>query len=184
MFSRRKGLVIITAIALLAVASVVRIGQAQKSPPAKASLGGHAQLASNVAVVGRAVAFAETRPVRELMAQVGQVDLELQRETEEMNELNTVFNRKPNPHAPAQKDGALQSSFGPDGLFKLNIPSPIVVFEGLGVTNSAPPDNEGAVGPNDYVQIVNGGGVRIFDKIGLPPRPALNLITLIRAVGS
>jgi len=102
MFSRRIGLVIITAIALLAVASVVRIGQAQKSPPAKASPGGHAQLASNVAVVGRAVGFAETRPVRELMAQVGQVDLELQRETEEMNELNTVFNRKPNRDAPPQ----------------------------------------------------------------------------------
>src|SRR6266487_7092591 len=104
MFSRRKGLFIATTVALLAVASVVRIGQAQKSPSAKASSSGHAQLASNVAVVGRAVGFAETRPVRELMAQVGQVDLELQRETEEMNELNTVFDRKPNPHAPAQKD--------------------------------------------------------------------------------
>jgi len=44
-------------------------------------------------------------------------------------------------------------TFGPDGRFKLNIPSPIVVFEGLGVANSAPPDNEGAVGPNDYVAL-------------------------------
>src|SRR5437899_10930556 len=109
MFSRRIGLVIITAIALLAVASVVRIGQAQKSPPAKASAGGHAQLTSNVAVVVRAVGFAETRPVRELMSQVDQVDRELQREVEEMNELNTVFDRTPNPHRPAQKDGPLQS---------------------------------------------------------------------------
>src|SRR6266496_2847385 len=183
MFSRRKGLFIVTTMALLAVASVVRIGQAQKSPSAKASSGGDAQLASNVAVVGRAVGFAETRPVRELMSQVDQVDRELQREVEEMNELNTVFNRKPNPHAPAQKDGALQSSFGPDGLFKVNIPSPILVFEGLGVTNSAPPDNEGAVGPNDYVQIVNGGGVRIYDKNGVPRGPAFQLSTLFSAFG-
>src|SRR5438093_2163439 len=182
MFSRRKVLFIVTTVALLAVASVVRIGQAQKSPSAKASSGGHAQLASNVAVVGRAVGFAETRPVRELMAQAGQVDLELQRETEEMNELNTVFNRKPNPHAPAQKDGALQSVFGP-GLFKVNIPSPILVFEGVGVTNSAPPDTEGAVGPNDYVQIVNGGGVRIFDKNGVPRGPAFKLSTLFAPLG-
>ena len=131
MFSRRKGLFIVTTMALVGVASVVRIGLAQKSTSAKASSGGHAQLASGVAIVGRAVGFAETRPVRELMAQAGQVDRELQGENEEINELNTVIKRKPNPHAPAQRDGALQSSFGPDGRFKLNIPSPIVVFEGL-----------------------------------------------------
>ena len=183
MFSRRKGLFIVTTMALLGVASVVRIGQAQKATSAKASSGGHAQLASNVAVVGRAVGFAETRPVRELMAKVDQVDLELQREAEEINELNTVFHRKPNPHSPAQKDGALQSSFGPDGHFKLNIPSPILVFEGVGVTNSAPPDTEGAVGPNDYVQIVNGGGVQIFDKNGVARGPAFKLSTLFAPLG-
>src|SRR5438094_10631041 len=109
MFSRRIGLVIITVIALLAVASVVRIGQAQKPTSANASSGGHAQLASSVAVVGHAVGFAETRPVRELMSQVDHVDRELQEKAEEMNELNTVFDRKPNPHAPAPKDDALHS---------------------------------------------------------------------------
>ena len=181
MFSRKKGLFIVTILALVGVASVVRIGQAQKSTSAKASSGGHAQLASRVAIVGRAVGFAETRPVRELMAEVGQVDRELQGENEEINELNTVIIRQPNPHAPPQKDGALQSSFGPDGRFKLNIPSPIVVFEGLAATNFAPPDNEGAVGPNDYVQIVNGGGVRIFDKNGVPRGPAFQLSTLFSA---
>ena len=170
MFSRKKGLFIVTTMALLGVASVVRIGQAQKSTSAKASSGDHAQLASKVAIVGRAVGFAETRPVRELMAKVDQVDRELQEEDEEINELNTVFNRKPNPHAPAQKDGALQSSFGPDGQFKLNIPAPIVVFEGVGANGFAPPDTEGAVGPNDYVQIVNGRKVQIFDKNGVATR--------------
>jgi hypothetical protein len=183
MFSRRKGLFIVTTMALVGVASVVRIGQAQKATSAKASSGGHAQLVSNVAVVGRAVGFAETRPVRELMAKVDQVDLELQREAEEINELNTVFHRKPNPHSPAQKDGALQSAFGSDGHFKLNIPSPILVFEGVGVTNSAPPDTEGAVGPNDYVQIVNGGGVQIFDKNGVARGPAFKLSTLFAPLG-
>ena len=183
MFSRRIGLVIITVIALLAVASVVRIGQAQKPTSAKAASGGHAQLTSSVAVVGHAVGFAETRPVRELMASVSQTDRELQEKAEEKNELNTVFNRKANPHAPAQSDGALQSSFGSVSLFKLNIPSPILVFEGVGVTNSAPPDTEGAVGPNDYVQIVNGGGVRIFDKNGVPRGPAFKLSTLFAPLG-
>ena len=181
MFSHKKGLFIVTTVALLGVASVVRIGQAQKAPPAKASSGGHAQLASNVAIVGRAVGFAETRPVREIMAQVDQVDRELQGENEEINELNMVIKRKPNSHAPPQRDGALQSSFGPDGRFRLNIPSPIVVFEGVAATNSAPPDKEGAVGPNDYVQIVNASEVQIFDKNGVPRGPAFKLNTLFSA---
>jgi len=181
MFNRKKGLFIVTAMAALVIAFVVQIGQAQKSPPAKDPAADHAQLTSKVAIVGRAVGFAETRPVRELMAEKGQVDRELQGENEEINELNTVIVRQPNPNAPPQKDGALQSFFGPDGRFKLNIPSPIVVFEGLAATNFAPPDNEGAVGPNDYVQIVNGGGVRIYDKNGVPRGPAFQLSTLFSA---
>ena len=91
--------------------------------------------------------------------------------------------RRPNPNAPVQKDGALQSGFGADGHFKLNIPSPIVVFEGVGVNGSAPPDTVGAVGPNDYVQAVNGGGVRIFDKNGVPRGPAFKLSTLFAPLG-
>src|SRR6476646_4366697 len=129
MFTRRIGLFLVTVMALLAIVFIVRIGQAQKSPPAPAPAGSHATLASNVPVIGHAVGFAETRPVRELMDQVSKVDLELKEELEEKGELNTVFDRKANPHAPAQKDGALQSSFGPDGRFQLNIPNPIVVFE-------------------------------------------------------
>ncbi len=183
MFSRNRGLFIVTILALIGVAFVVRSGQAQKPTSAKAPAGKHAQLANHVATVGHAVGFAETRPVREIMAEINQVDFELKQQVEEMNELNTVFNRKPNPHAPAQKDGALQSSFGTDGHFHLNIPTPILVFEGVGVTNSAPPDTEGAVGPNDYVQVVNGGGVRIFDKNGVPRGPAFKLSTLFAGLG-
>ena len=181
MFNRKKGLFIVTAMAALVIASVVRIGQAQKAPPAKAPSAGHAQLASQVAIVGRAVGFAETRPVRELMAQAGQADRELQEKNEEINELNMTIKRKPNPYAPPQRDGALQSSFGLDGRFKLNIPAPIVVFEGVAANGFAPPDNEGAVGPNDYVQIVNATKVQIFDKTGVPRGPAFNLNTLFAA---
>ncbi len=93
MFSRRKGLFIITTVALLAVASLVRVGQAQKSPPVKTSPGGHAQLKSSVATVGRAVGFAETRPVREIMDQIDQVDRELLKAGREINELNSGFVR-------------------------------------------------------------------------------------------
>ena len=181
MFNRRKGLFIVTAMAALVIAFVVQIGQAQKSPPAKAPAADHAQLASKVAIVGQAVGFAETRPVRELMAEAGQADRELVEENEEINELNTVFHPKRNPHAPPQKDGALQSSFGPDGRFRFEIPDPIVVFEGIGANGFVPPDTEGAVGPNDYVQIVNATKVQIFDKNGVARGPAFNLNTLFAA---
>ncbi len=183
MFNRRRGLFIVSTVALLGVACLVRVGQAQKPTSTKAPAGQHAQVASGKAVVGRAVAFAETRPVREIMAQVDQVDRELQEDAEEINELNTVFVRRPNPNAPSQKDGALQSGFGADGHFKLNIPSPIVVFEGLGANGSAPPDTMGAVGPNDYVQIVNNTRVQIFDKNGVARGPAFNLNTLFAPLG-
>src|SRR5438093_13463846 len=123
MFTRRKVLFIVTTLALLGIAFAVRVGQAQKPTSAKAPSGGHAQLTSSVAVVGHAVGFAETRPVRELMSSVSQTDRELQEKAEEKHELNTVFNRKANPHAPAQSDGALKSSFGSVSVFKLSIPS-------------------------------------------------------------
>ena len=108
MFSRKKGLFIITTVALLGVAFVVRTGQAQKPTVGKAAGAGHAQLASNVPVTGRAVGFAETRPVREMMIAGDGIDPELKQNAEEINELNTVFVRTRRPDAPPQKDGALQ----------------------------------------------------------------------------
>src|SRR5438094_10549884 len=111
MFSRRKVLFIVTTLALLGIAFAVRVGQAQKPTSAKAPSGGHAQLASSVAVVGHAVGFAETRPVRELMASVSQTDREMQEKADEKNELNTVFNRQAKHHAPAQSVSALPQGF-------------------------------------------------------------------------
>ena len=54
-----------------------------------------------------------------------------------------------------------------------NIPSPITTFEGMGTglggftVQSAPPDTDGDIGPNHYVQIVN-SGVTIFNRTGTP----------------
>jgi len=81
MFNRRKVLFIVTTLALLGVAFAVRVGQAQKLTSAKSPSGGHAKLASSVPVVGHAVGFAETRPVRELMASMSQIDRELREKT-------------------------------------------------------------------------------------------------------
>jgi subtilisin-like proprotein convertase family protein len=51
----------------------------------------------------------------------------------------------------------------------INMPSPIVNFDGVSATGVLPPDTDGQVGPNHYVQIVNsssGAQVRVFDKSG------------------
>jgi subtilisin-like proprotein convertase family protein len=63
-------------------------------------------------------------------------------------------------------DPVVQTAFGgPD------IPTPITTFEGMGTglagfsVQSAPPDTDGDIGPNHYVQIVN-TGVTIFSRTG------------------
>ncbi|MGI8435394.1 MAG: dockerin type I domain-containing protein [Chthoniobacterales bacterium] len=185
MIGRKKRIFFITTIALLAGAFFVQTGQAQKSKSGQtaAPSAPHAVLASTVPVIGHAVGFAETRPVREIMAQSDAVDLELKEQAEEINELNTDFVRTKKADAPAQKDGALQSAFGPNGHFKINIPAPLFTFEGVGVNGSAPPDTTGAVGPNDYMEAVNGGGVRIYDKSGNPRGPAFRISSLFAPLG-
>jgi hypothetical protein len=66
-----------------------------------------------------------------------------------------------------QQDPVIQSAFGTGP----NIPTPTTTFEGQGAglagftVQSAPPDPDGDVGPNHYVQIVN-SGVTIFNKQG------------------
>lgn len=182
MLGRKRGIFFITLLAVIGLTFFVKSGQAQKTKAARAGAG-HAQLASNVPVVGRAVGFGVSRPVRELMNLADSFDLELKEKAEEINELNTKFNRTERPDAPPQKDGMLQSSFGKDGHFRIEIPSPILTFEGLGVNGSAPPDTVGAVGPNDYVEAVNGGGVRIYDKMGNPRGPAFRLSSLFAPLG-
>ncbi len=183
MFARRKELVLIAIITLIGAAFYAQPTEAQRPKQGKTRSGKLGGIVSNVPIVGHAVAFGETKPMRELASPDTNFDQQLKEQAEEVNELNTDFHPKPNRNAPPQTDGALQSSFGTDGHFKLNIPSPSLTFEGLGVNGSAPPDTEGAVGPNDYVQAVNGGGIRVFDKSGNPRGPAFKLSTLFAPLG-
>ncbi len=182
MFGGKRGLFFTTVSAVVGLTMFVKPGLAQKNAAGKSGVG-HAQLASTVPVVGRAVGFGESRPVRELMNVADAFDLEMKQKAKEINELNAKFSRTERLDAPPQKDGMLQSSFGVDGHLRLNIPTPILTFEGVGVNGSAPPDTVGAVGPNDYMEAVNGGGVRIYDKAGNPRGPAFRLSSLFAPLG-
>ena len=60
-------------------------------------------------------------------------------------------------------------------------------FEGLADTDNGtglvnPSDSNGAVGPNDYVEVVN-NRVRVYDKAGNPKTPPFRQSTLFAAVG-
>src|SRR6185295_11416798 len=92
---------------------------------------------------------------------------------EEINELNSFWEPTPKAGAPRQFDGALQ------GFARLPnvMPGPILNFDGTSVGNTAPPDTNGDVGPNDYFQSSN-SSVRIFDKAGNPRGPAFLMHTL------
>lgn len=73
---------------------------------------------------------------------------------EHENQFTRVYNAQ-----KGVKDPVLQDWFSP-----LVMPTPIVNFEGL-ATNSIPPDTNGDVGPNHYVQWVN-TSFEIFNKSG------------------
>lgn len=84
-----------------------------------------------------------------------------------------------------KRDGALQLAAP-----TINIPTPILTFEGLGRTeniaagfgNLSPPDTNGDVGPNHYVQQTN-LLVRVWNKAGTPLTAPFRLSALFAPLG-
>ena len=78
-------------------------------------------------------------------------------------------------------DPVVQRIMGPRAM-----PNPIVSFEGIDVANGCggcqPPDTNGEVGPNHYVQMVN-NAVQIWNKTGTPLGPAVAISTLWTGFG-
>ena len=86
------------------------------------------------------------------------------------------------PHKQFESAGSVVDPVVQDALGGPNIPTPITTFEGMGTglpgftVNSAPPDTDGDIGPNHYVQIVN-SGVTIFNRSGTPVLGPVNTNT-------
>ena len=78
--------------------------------------------------------------------------------------------RRPGTSAFPQSQSLLQKIFRPVS----NMPPPLLTFDGTDRVGSGcncrPPDTNGDVGPNHYVQTVN-TGFRVFDKSGNPLTP-------------
>ena len=87
------------------------------------------------------------------------------------------------PHAQIEAAGPVVDPVVQTAIGGPNIPTPITTFEGMGTgltgftVQSAPPDTDGDIGPNHYVQIVN-SGVTIFSRTGAVLMGPVNTNTL------
>ncbi len=101
------------------------------------------------------------RPISELP--IAELEYHLDREINPRLNLNPNLNEDiKSPGLPGGKDAllALQENAGPAAA--TGFLTPILNFDGQGYTGVNPPDTEGEVGPNHYVQVINSGGGAIF----------------------
>ncbi|HEX8110888.1 MAG TPA: hypothetical protein VF516_24315, partial [Kofleriaceae bacterium] len=87
------------------------------------------------------------------------------------------------PHKQLEASGPVVDPVVQTAIGGPDIPTPITTFEGMGTglpgftVQSAPPDTDGDIGPNHYVQIVN-SGVTIFSRTGAVLMGPVNTNTL------
>jgi hypothetical protein len=81
--------------------------------------------------------------------------------------------------APKVQDQGVHEGEAPTG----STPGLLLDFEGIGVNGFLPPDNEGTVGPNHYIQMVN-VQTAIYDKTGATVSGPFNTNTLWGALGA
>jgi Kelch motif len=103
----------------------------------------------------------------------------------------TVNTHKPLPRYPRGTGGlAREEEASSSGMQKLlenifrpipRIPPPLLTFDGINSAESAcgclPPDTQGDVGPNHYVEVVN-TAFRVYNKDGTPAAPVTQFDTL------
>ena len=141
----------------------------------------------------KAVNFAETIPLRDMPADTGVYDkarsMRSERAKVEVGETNVRAIRTIEPGVVPDVDGAL--SLQNHGIAPQVLPPPTLVFDGVSNADNAalfgfhvsPPDTNGDVGPNHYVQVVN-LALRVFNKSGAPAGPAVKFSTIFAALGT
>ncbi|MEK7833799.1 MAG: carboxypeptidase-like regulatory domain-containing protein, partial [Acidobacteriota bacterium] len=162
--------------------------EVQKALNAYRALGGTESLAGSMMLSApqssRAVAFAVSRPVSQLPAAIQPGQNVVSGKDIVRGKKNEFPVKTTNPAGPGDTDPKIQSVAKP-GQNTLNIPAPIVNFEGLNGDGNIPifggrvlpPDTVGDVGPNHYVQSVN-TLFRVFDKTGAALTPVMTLGSL------
>src|SRR5260221_1184700 len=134
--------------------------------------------------VGKAVKFATSPALRDLPPTAPLPDTGGEREMNELNSQEEAV-RKLAPVAPVG-DPVAQREFPSPNV----MPAPTQNFAGISNADNStvlglrvyPPDTNGDVGPNHYVQTVN-LLVRVFNKTGVPLTPAFKMSSLFTALG-
>ena len=132
--------------------------------------------------VGRAVAFAVSPVIRDLPPeQLTKRDSNEEPELK-MNPNRIVRSEVVNPSGPSG-DAAVQ-----DSAPAPNIPATTTSFEGMSIFDTIalgqgflPPDTEGDVGPNHFVQTVNSTW-RVWNKAGVPQTPVMTLGSIFNSL--
>jgi hypothetical protein len=172
-----RRLVTIVALGALAVGAGTFVTRA--AGPAPADQEAPADL---VPVVGHAAAFGVTPAVRDLPAAV--VPMKASGKTREIARFRQA-RRGAAPRGPSSGDAALVSPSVLGGM-----PAPTLTFEGLSNFDSGqvsgsfviPPDANGDIGPNHYVQSVNLVS-RVFFRNGTPASPPFLVSSLFAVLG-
>src|SRR6201991_211661 len=147
-----------------------------------------------VPVSVQAEKFAESQPLSQIASPFASVETDLEsHEEEESAENRAVRKVSPNALLKAQKSmvaEAMKREAVQLSAPTINIPTPLLTFEGLGRTeniaagfgNLSPPDTVGDVGPNHYVQQTN-LLVRVWNKTGTPLTAPFRLSSLFTSLG-
>ena len=164
-----------------------RAGTPSKSSTSKAVQTPKAGGSSVEPIVVRAANVATSPPLSEVAASASVSDVKRNEDEEEAAENRSVRQLAPSSlsRRAASVDPVVQTT-APVPL----IPSPAVNFDGLSNQNNAtingfrvsPPDTNGDVGPNHYVQFVN-DLVRVYDKTGAPLTPPFRISQLFAPLG-
>ncbi len=172
------------ALALVGAASVTTVAARAAQNPGASRAG---EVSKPVSM--RAVGFAESVPLRDLTPVLKTARRSMAEKEKEINLKNRKVIRQIDPNARHSADGALSSDenmFAPGPNPPL---PPTVSFEGMSIADTIavsqgflPPDTNGEVGPNHYVQTVN-STFRIWDKAGNPLIPTTPLSNLFAPLG-
>lgn len=150
-------------------------------------------------ISARAAGFAVSRPLTEVAKRATEPSRRKSRAEEEEEERNRAprnkVTRVVTPRAKAAADEAAARGSRRDTALQLSLPAPnmpstAVSFEGLGRAdniaagfgNFSPPDTNGDVGPNHYVQMDN-LLVRVWNKAGTPLTAPFKLSSLFTSLG-
>lgn len=133
---------------------------------------GKARISVSEPVVGTAVAYASSGPVKNFAAR--NVPRPPKPEIREVGD-----------HSPKQPPAQRSTTSRPASVLDTPMPSPLLSFDGLSNYDNLnayglfflPPDMNGDVGPRHYVQAVN-SLLRVFDKAGTPLTPPFKISDL------